>query len=209
LTDTLNDAMVKENILQDTTAFDYSNRSEIQLLGKAKELQQLDLKRNKLGYLPTVAAFFSYQRQWQRNESFAAFTGANWFAFNTGLLGVNVSIPIFDGFQKKHKIQQSRFNIEKLDNSTAQLKRAIDLEQSVASSQVRNALLNLDVQSRNMQLAERVYNTTKKKYEQGLGNSFEVLQTDTELQRANGNYFQALYDAVVAKISYLKAVGKL
>jgi outer membrane protein TolC len=60
-----------------------------------------------------------------------------------------------------------------------------------------------------MQLAERVFNTVKKKYEQGVGSSFEVLQADTELQQAQSNYFKALYDAIVAKISYQKALGKL
>jgi outer membrane protein TolC len=54
-----------------------------------------------------------------------------------------------------------------------------------------------------------VYSTVKKKYENGVGSSFEALQADTELQQAQSNYFRALYDALVARISYLKALGKL
>jgi outer membrane protein TolC len=54
-----------------------------------------------------------------------------------------------------------------------------------------------------------VYQTTKKKYEQGLGTTFEVLQSDTEWQRAQGSYFDALYNAVIAKINFMKAIGKL
>jgi outer membrane protein TolC len=49
----------------------------------------------------------------------------------------------------------------------------------------------------------------KKKYEQGIGSSFEILQADTEFQQAQSNYFRALYDAIVAKISYQTALGKL
>ena len=67
----------------------------------------------------------------------------------------------------------------------------------------------MDVQEENMQLAERVYNTEKKKYEAGLGSSFTILQSDADLQQAQSNYFKALYDAIVAKVSYLKALGKL
>ncbi len=67
----------------------------------------------------------------------------------------------------------------------------------------------MDAQQKNLELAERVYNTTKKKYEQGVGSNSEVLLAETELQRAQGNYFDALYQAVIAKISYLKASGKL
>jgi outer membrane protein len=76
-------------------------------------------------------------------------------------------------------------------------------------SVLRNALASLDVQERNMKLAEKVFLTTKKKYEQGLGSSFEILQADQEFQLAQGNYFQALYDAMNAKIGYNRAIGKL
>lgn len=60
-----------------------------------------------------------------------------------------------------------------------------------------------------MQLAETVFNTTKKKYQAGLASSFELIQSDSEFQRAYGNYFQALYEGYVQKISYTKALGKL
>jgi outer membrane protein TolC len=60
-----------------------------------------------------------------------------------------------------------------------------------------------------MELAQKVYNTTKRKYEQGLGSSFELLQTETSYEAAQSNYFQALYDAVVAKITYYRSLGRL
>ena len=69
--------------------------------------------------------------------------------------------------------------------------------------------MNLEVQKSNMELAESVFNTTTKKYQSGLGSSFELIQTDTELQRAMGSYFQALYDAYVAKVNFQKSIGKL
>jgi outer membrane protein TolC len=65
------------------------------------------------------------------------------------------------------------------------------------------------MQDKNVVLAEKVYNTTKKKYEQGLGSSFELLQTESELENAQSNYFQSLYDAINARISYNRALGKL
>jgi outer membrane protein TolC len=42
-----------------------------------------------------------------------------------------------------------------------------------------------------------------------LGSSFEVLQTEQSYEDAQSNYFQSLYDAVIAKISYQRAIGKL
>ena len=82
-------------------------------------------------------------------------------------------------------------------------------QREAAVSILKNSLATLDVQERNMQLAEKVYLTTKKKYEQGLGSSFEVLQAESEFETAQGNYFQALYDAVSAKIGYYRSIGRL
>ena len=60
-----------------------------------------------------------------------------------------------------------------------------------------------------MALAETVYEQTKKKYESGTGSNTEITAAETDLITAQTNYISALYDAVIAKIDYLKASGKL
>jgi outer membrane protein TolC len=133
----------------------------------------------------------------------------NWFWYNTNQVGLSVNIPIFDGTIKKHRISQAQFNQQKVANTLDQVKKGIDLELTASRNSLHTAIQTLDVQEDNMELAEKVFNTVKKKYEQGLGSSFEVLQSDNEMQQAQSNYFRALYEAIVAKVNYLKAVGKL
>ena len=207
LKDTLTPAQIKEGILEES--FSYEDRNEIKLLNKAKQLQGYDIRRYKLSYFPTVAAFYQFQKTGQRNSASMNANSSPWFWYNTNQVGVSVNIPIFDGFQKKYKIQQSRLNLEKVENTLDQAKKGIDLEKTVAKNTLVNAILTMDVQEDNMKLAEKVYNAEKKKYEVGTGSSFSILRSDTDLQQAQSNYFKALYDAIVAKVSYLKALGKL
>ena len=207
LKDSLTSQQIKEGILDEN--FNYDNRNEVKLLNKARELQGFNTKRYKMSYFPTIAAFYNLQRTGQYNKSNESFTGKPWFWYNTNQVGLNVNIPIFDGGQKKQQIRQSQLALDKLDNNLDKLKKGIDLEKTVAKNTLTNAILNMDIQEQNMELAEKVYNTEKKKYEQGLGSSFSLLQTDTELQQAQSNYFRSLYDAIIAKVSYLKALGKL
>ncbi len=204
LKENLTAEFLKEDILNNN--FKYDDRAEIRTLAELKKLQQLDVKRYKLGYLPTVAASANYTRVGQGKQFF---TSSSTFWYSSSFVGINVNIPIFDGFQRKYKIQQAALNVEKVNNTIANVKQAIDFEQKAVSSSLRSALVNLDVQERNMVLAERVYNGTKLKFEQGLGSSFEVLQADTEMQNAQSNYFNALYNTVVAKTSYLYSLGRL
>ena len=195
---------LKTGILDES--FKYDDRAEIRTLSYAKKMQELDLKRNRLGYLPTVSLAGNYTVNGQ-GQKFFTHNSTIWI--NSSFIGLNVAVPIFDGFQRRYKIQQSQLNVAKMDNNIEFLKEAIDFDQVASKESLKNALLNLDIQDRNMALAQRVYNSTKIKFEQGLGSSFEVLQADTDFQQAQSNYFNALYNATIARIGYLRSLGKL
>jgi outer membrane protein len=83
------------------------------------------------------------------------------------------------------------------------------MEQSISKNALQSSLVAYDIQQRNVTLAQKVYDTEKKKYEQGLGSAQTLLLSEGEIQTAQSNYFKALYDAIIAKVSYLKAIGKL
>jgi outer membrane protein TolC len=204
LKDDLTVVNIKENILDNN--FRYEDRPEIRSLSLVKKLQELDLKRYRLAYLPTVSLAGNYTVN-AMGQKF--FTNNNTLWLKSSFIGLNVNLPLFDGFQRRYKIQQSQLTLQKVENTTVNVKQAIDFEQFITRESLKNALLNLDIQERNMALAEKVYNTTKLKFEQGMGSSFEVLQSDSDFQTSQSNYFSALYNAIIAKTSYLKSLGKL
>ena len=78
--------------------------------------------------------------------------------------------------------------------------RGLNFETSIAT---------LDNQEENRKLAESVYNQTKKKYETGTGSNLEITNAQTDLITAETNYINSMYDAVIAKVDYYKAIGKL
>ncbi len=156
--------------------------------------------------MPTASLAGNYSVNGQGQQFFTS-KETNWL--KSASIGVNISVPIFDGFQRKYRTRQAQLRVDKIDNNITNVKQVIDFQQTVSVQSLRSALDNLDVQERNQQLAERVYNTTKFKFEQGLGSSFEVLQADTDFQTAQFNYFNALYNAVIARISYQSSLGKL
>lgn len=204
LKDDLTVESLKEGVLEDS--FQYENRAEVRMLNRLHDLQKLDVKRNKLGALPTVALSGNYSVNGIGKKFF---TDASTFWFKSAYIGLNVNVPIFDGFQRKYKVQQSQLTLEKLNNNLDNVKQAIDFEQVATKENLTTALANLDLEQKNLNLALRVYNATKIKFQQGIGSSFEVLQANTDYQTAQANYFNALYNATVAKISYQYSLGKL
>ncbi len=123
LTDTLSEETIKDNILNE--AYDYKNRKEFQLMTVAEKLGNYNIKRYKLSKLPTVAAFGTYSKNAQRSK-FNFFNDGDWFP--TAIVGLKISVPIFDGFKKNALIQQSKFELQKTQNSIDQLKQNIDYD---------------------------------------------------------------------------------
>jgi len=204
LTDSITDDMIKENVLDNS--FSYADRNDYQLQQLGKRLRAYDVKRYKLSSLPTLAAFGNYSKVAQRNR-FNFFADQPWFTSST--IGVKLSVPIFEGFTKKARVDKAKLELQKVNNNIAQLEASIDNDVAQSTIDMATALATIDNQKRNMALAEQVYNTTKLKYEQGLGSNQEIYTAQAELKVSQNNYYASLYDGIIAKIDFLKATGKL
>jgi outer membrane protein TolC len=205
LTDQLSDELIKENLLD--SAYSFTDRREFQLLQIGKELNDYNVKRYKLMALPTVSAFGNYFTNAQRNEFDFFKSGGRWFQQST--LGLRINIPIFDGNRRRALLEQARSAVRKTEYDMELLKLSIENDVASARNRFRDAVLAVDAQQKNIELAERVFDQTKKKYEQGLGSNTEINTAQTELRSAQTNLYAALYDAALAKVDYLKAIGKI
>jgi outer membrane protein len=205
LTDTLSDSFLKDGLLTDSV--NYQDRVEFQFLKSAEKLNLYNIKRYKFTYIPTVSLTGSYVRNAQR-QTFSFFKGSEpWYT--NSYIGLQINVPIFDGLARDARIKNAKLSLQKTENNIADLKNRIDMEIDSSRISISNSLITLEEQNKNMALAEQVYNQTKLKYEQGLGSNLEITNAETELRTAQNNYFTALYDAIVARIDYLKAIGKL
>lgn len=171
------------------------------------ELANLDLKNNQVQYMPTINGFMTYQRSGAALDFANAFNSSNWFS--AAFVGLNMSIPIFDGFSKKSKIQRNRVQISQLENQATFLDQNIEVEIFQAKKYLSNSLRSLEVQEENRILALEVFEMTKIKYQEGVGSNLEVIDADSALKEAEANYFSALYDALIAKVDLEKALGIL
>jgi outer membrane protein len=205
LTDKITDAEIKDGILEAST-YAYEDRKEFQYAQIAKQLNEYNVRRYKLSQIPTVALTGLYAKNAQRNK-WNFFGKGDWFTISN--VNLNVSIPIFNGFYTKSKIEQAKIEVQKIDNQLDGLKLTIDAEVAMAKNNFQSAIATMDFQKKNMQLAENVYQQTKKKYEVGLGSQTEINAAQTDMKTAQTNYITALYDAIIARVDFMKATGKL
>ncbi|HCZ36133.1 MAG TPA: hypothetical protein DHV26_09430 [Cytophagales bacterium] len=213
----IKDINIADAALNET--LDYANRPDYQLLEVNKRLQELNIKNNYASALPTLSAFakYGYSTQsptvgglFKTNSQFNEVPGAGpdkWYDYSN--IGLSLNIPLFSGMQNRYKVQQEKIALEKINNNFRSLKAGIDLETQQAGLNYDNALKSLKAQQQNMELAAKVANVTKIKYEQGVGSNIEVIDAEDSLRQAQTNYYNALFDAIVAKVDLDKAYGKL
>jgi outer membrane protein TolC len=118
-------------------------------------------------------------------------------------------VPIFKGFSTKAKIEKAQLDLEKSINQRENLELSIDNDIETASNTFTTAINTLNNQKKNMDLATTIYDQTRKKFESGVGSTLEISNAQADLRIAQTNYITAMYDAIIAKIDYLRAVGKL
>jgi len=205
LSDTLTDAKIKEGVLEVDT-YNFTDRKEYQYAEIGKKLNEYNIKRYKLSQVPTVSLSSSYSKNAQRNK-FDFFGKGDWFTFSN--ISLNINVPIFKGFYTRSKIDEAKLNLQKTMNNIEGLKLSIDNQVETARTNFKSAIESMDYQKKNMKLAEQVFDQTQKKFYAGLGSNTEITAAQTEFKIAQTNYINAMYDAIVAKVDFLKAIGKL
>jgi outer membrane protein len=206
LTDKFTEDDLKSGVLDDTT-YKYDDRNDYQSLQLNKKLNEYNVKRYKYSYYPTLNVNGSYQKNAYGN--LYNFFGKDGTWYSTSYAGLTLNVPIFSGFAKDANLKKSRLQLQQTQNQIENLKISIDNDVAQSQNKFRSDISTVDFQRRNMQLAESVYNQTKKKYESGLASNTDITNAQTDLITAQTNFINALYDAVLAKVDYQKAIGKL
>jgi outer membrane protein len=205
LTDTLSDEQVKAGVLE-AANFNYSQRKEYQYADLGIKLNEFDVRRYKLSKIPTLSLNGYYNKNAQRNK-FDFFGKGDWFGISAFTL--NMNIPIFNGFSNNARIAKAKLSLQQSINQQEALKNNIDNEIQTATNNFNSAIASLDYQKKNMGLAENIFQQTKKKFEAGTGSQTEINQAQNDMKTAQTNYINSLYNAIIARVDFLKATGKL
>ncbi len=199
--------------LNDSDKFPLSNtilleeNLDYRLLKQQIELNKKDRNVIKSDFLPTLSAFARYNYTGQSNEF--NFTNDKYSDFKSGVWGLNLSIPIFDGFRTKIQLQENKLILEQLELSKKNLKNAANLEYENAKIKMEQYEISILTQQDNMKLAQELYEITKISYHEGVAPLTDLLNAETSLNEAQSMYITALLNYKLAELEHLKVSGKL
>ncbi len=206
LADSLSDEQVR-NITVSAAKPDVKNRIEYSLMQTNRDLQGLNLKRYKAGYIPSLFAYGTVSANASRSKFDIFDTSKRWYPI--GIIGGTLQWNLFDGFQREKKIKQASLALKKAENDLQNTENALAMEAESNRTNLQNSLSSLNTQKNNLELANEVVRVSKLKYDQGVGSNLEVINAETSLKEAQTNYYSALYDALVAKVDLDKSMGSI
>jgi outer membrane protein TolC len=176
--------------------YDPTTDVNYQLLEQKMELDKYSLKNEKFAYLPSFAAFFQHQYSAQRNE-FDVFDDLPWYP--TSLWGLSLQVPVFSGGKRWARIQQAKILIEQDQIQLSETERNLKFSEIQKKTMYQSALNQFELEKKNIKLAKKILKNATSKEDIGSINMLEVVQAQTQLMQAQGNYISAINQVLKSK----------
>jgi len=193
-----------------TLISDFSNHVDIQLIESQQKLNLLNQKLITAGYLPTLSFSGTVAYQGLRNEFDTYFKGGDqnkWYPYSN--IGISLSVPLFDGFEKRSKSRQAKMDYQKTQVTLESTKERLNMNYQNAMNNYQNNKSNVSRQQQNLKLADKVYEETSLKYREGLAAMSSLLQDEISMSNAQAGYLTALYNFKDSELKIMSLNGDI
>ncbi len=196
-----------ELLVDKTEPADISNHIDFKLKENLVRISELKLKYQKSKALPTLAAALS--SSYNGNSDKMTFFDKEQKWFNTSVVALQLDIPVFSGLQRHWQTEQSKLDLAKAKLDKEDTEKSLRNELTSKSLDYENAYESFKTAQDLVKLSSEIYRKQNIKFKEGLGTSFELSQSESQLFQAQSQFYLSALDLIKAKISLDKAKGTL
>jgi len=178
-----------------------SNRTELQILAVQKEMTENSWRIARSGDKPQLFFVSSFNVQNGFDPMDPERFVDNWNA------GVQLSLPLFDGFAARHRAQQSRVESDRINWQTAEVRDLVHLQIRSAQITLQQSQEKLSALQENAALAQEALRVAEVQYDRGVASSLDLIDAGMALSQAEQLYTQALFNQIMAHLDLCKAVA--
>ncbi len=183
-----------------TSPFILNDNVTYQIMQTQEEINKKLIDLEEWNYAPTLLGFYNYNAKIQT-------TGFDMTPNH--LAGLSLAVPIFSSGMRKARVNQA-----KIDYSMAQTNRSIMEDQLLLQEKqfkynLQSSLDNLFLQEENVEVAQRVFDSYQRKFEQGMATSLDLTQANGNYLDAESNYIQAIMEVLNARLQLDKLMNNL
>ncbi len=183
------------------------NNTDLELVQAQREIYSVTLQQIRAGYLPSLSLSFQSSVQNMQNDLRMFDKGAKWFP--TSYVGLNLSVPIFDGLAKNSRVKQTKFQMEQSVLEEEYLTENLKMQRENANNTLKANRSALTSQQQNIELAQKVYTVTMAQFVGGIATITDIVNAETSLRDAQTNYLKALVQVKLGELDLIKSTGNI
>lgn len=179
----------------------YERRPELIIKALEIDIGQQGILAAKAIGRPRVNAGFNYDYKSDDAEDMFNSRHDNWN------IGISISIPLFDGFSAKAKVDEAkaRYAQAKLSKEDAVETVALEVRQGVLNLIQAQAII--ESQQDSVEEAREAVKTAEVRYDNGGGTNLDVLDTQVSLSQIEENLSQGIYDYLIGHAYLNRTMG--
>ncbi len=196
---------VQEASIDTNQTLDVNNRIEYRLLQTQKNLENVNVNYYKWGFLPSLSANGEYDLYYLSNRFSTLYNNSIPSLF----AGLTLNLPIFTGTKRLQNLSKAHLEVERTDLDIENTKNTINTEYVQALAGYKSNYTNWILIKQNVDLAKDVYKVVSLQYREGIKTYLDVIVAQSDLQTAELNYYNALFQLLSSKIDLEKSLGTL
>lgn len=184
--------------------FDVNSHIDFKLLKNQERLLNQVVKVDQSAYYPSMALIFNTQSSAMREE-FDFFNKSKWY--NTTLIGVNLSIPIWSSGIRHYKIMQDKYAVQSHQITLKQAEDGLKIDVYNSKSLLKTYSDQFYTDKKNYELAIKIYDKTYSKYKEGLASAMDLNQAYLQILTQQGTYLNTMLQLLNTYANLSKALN--
>ncbi len=194
LTTTLDDMLSAEAVLNLLGQnFSIANNLNYQTLQKNVELAKANVHLAGWAYGPTVSAGYQYSNQHYYSEGGFRMTPPH-------AVSLTVSMPLWSSGKRAAGVVEKKIALEEARNTLAETTDNLGIQDQQLRYTVQNAFESYMTEKENLDVTQRVFQSTTNKYNYGATSNLELVNASNDVITAQSNYVQAVLTLVNAEV---------
>lgn len=176
-----------------------------------KQLEQsINLREKAVGvyqseFLPSLRAYGAWNVESQENDERSI---GSWRFNNSINLGLELSVPIFNGWSSKSRVAQAELEVKIARENLKKTREGLATQLKETTLKIANQKEKLKAYTEAVSQAELAHSLANIRYTAGVGTQLEVIDAQVGVTRAKYNYLNGVYEYYLLISNLEKLSGK-
>lgn len=180
------------------------NNSDLKSLDLQTDYLSKVVDMRKAAYYPTLTGSINYM--WNSTSMGSPFKNFMWNPYSTA--GLTLSVPLFSGGQRYHRVKQSEIQLREMGWQRENLERQLNAQVQSQVDNLNRNLRQIEANTLGVTQAVKANQIMQESFKIGAGSFIQLLDTQDALMASKLSYYQALYNFLVAESDLKLLLGR-